>query len=309
MSNLELTSRKIYFYELKIEYLDEFQPNDNDQFREFFSIITRLASKKDPTRYQIIGDKILFIQDIKFVPNEKKIKGKLRCIRKDILPEIINMENDKTKGIHVEDEEGIVETSHFVIDYARKTKIVALEYNQFGARVNDFIFYCNNIGTNCKMTSSFDAIIITKDNLAKVKEKINACSELTIRVQNSNLGEIENFDKQVFSLLNDCSKYFETKYSEIRLNFDYKNTPDPKANNFVNSILDKFISDSSSKDMFEHFSIKAQDSSHNNRLEVFDLLIDKAKVEIKVQKKANYRSIISSDILEKMTSEVTKFRL
>ena len=310
MDKLEITTRKIYFYELKIDYLENFQPIDVDQFREFFSKITKLATKKDPSRYKKIGDKILFIQDIKFVAEEKKIKGKLRCIRQDILPEIIDMESDNTKGIEVEDQEGIVETSHFVIDYSKKTtKIVALEYNQFGARISDFIFYCDFIGSKYQMTSKFDALIITKDNLKKVKESINECSEMTVRVLNTELKAVEKFDNKLFSMLSKCEELFRAKYAQITLKFDFKENIDPNVKPFIQNILSKFMSDKSAKQIFEHFSIKAQDSRLNNRIELFDLLLDKAKVELKVQKKAKYRSIVSVDILDKMTPELVKFKL
>jgi hypothetical protein len=40
-------------------------------------------------------DKRLFIQGINFVPSEKQIHGKLRAVRLDVSPEILNMATDE----------------------------------------------------------------------------------------------------------------------------------------------------------------------------------------------------------------------
>jgi len=304
-----MTTRKIYFYKLEINYQPSLQPSDGDCFREFYSLITKLAQTKDPLRYQIIGEKILFIQDIKFVPNERKIKGKLRCVRKDILPEIINMKNDITKGIEVEDEEGIVETTHFVIDYSKTEKRIAFEFNQFGARINDFVYYCSVIGESLNATLNVDAIIIAKDNLETVKKQINNCSEIVVRVHKTEINEIEKLDKKLYSALERSIELFTPEYAELTLKFDYKKHPTLDANSFIQNIISKLISNKKNKSHFETLSIRAQNSYENNRIELFDLLIDKAKVEIRVQKKAKYRSIISEDILEKMTDEIGKLKL
>lgn len=309
MNEIVITQRKIYFYQLDINYLDTFKPSDGDCFREFFSQITKLAKTRDALRYQSIGEKILFIQDIIFVSNEKKIKGKLRCIRKDILPEIINMSDDSTKGIEVEDEEGIVETTHFVIDYSKKTKRIALEFNQYGARINDFIYYCSIIGTQISATSKVDAIIITRDNLDIYKKQINNCSEFVVRVHKKELNEIKKLDNKLYSSLEKSVELFNPEYAELILKFDYRTQPTLEANLFVKNIITQLINKKENKQHFETLTVKAENLYNNNRIELFDLLIDKARVELKVQKKAKYRSIISEDILEKMTNEISILKL
>lgn len=309
MDEIVITRRKIYFYQLEIKYLDTFSPSDGDHFREFYSQITKLAQTKNALRYQVIGEKILFIQDIKFVPNEKKIKGKLRCIRKDILPEIINMSDDTTKGIEVEDEEGIVETTHFVIDYSKTTKRIALEFNQYGARINDFIYYCSVIGSQISATSKVDALIITRDNLDLFKKQINNCSEFVVRVHKTELNEIKKLDNKLYSSLEKSVELFNPEYAELILKFDYRTQPTLEANTFIKNIISKLITNKKNKQHFETLTVKAENSYNNNRIELFDLLIDKARVELQVQKKAKYRSIVSEDILEKMTNEISTLKL
>lgn len=148
MNEIERIKRTIHYYDLEFQFLDDFHSEDGDQFREIFKIIVSLAKTRANIRYQIFGEKSIFIQDIKFEPDSKIITGKLRCVRKDILPELMNTKTDEARGIDAKDEEGLVETTHFLIDYSKKRKKLAIEFNQFGAKIVDFINYIQNIGIN-----------------------------------------------------------------------------------------------------------------------------------------------------------------
>lgn len=119
---IELVDRVIHYYELEFDFQESFIPSDGNQFRELFQIIIQIAKTKEEIRYQPFGEKSIFIQDVKIDPVSKTVEGKLRCVRKDLLPEIMNTKTDEAKGIEVEDSEGLVETTHFVIDFSKKKK-------------------------------------------------------------------------------------------------------------------------------------------------------------------------------------------
>ena len=305
MDKIEKIKRTIHYYDLQFDFLDEFNPEDGDQYREIFKIIISLAKTRANIRYQVFGEKLIFIQDVNIEPVSKVIIGKLRCIRKDLLPEIMNTTTDEARGIDAKEEEGLVETTHFVIDYSKKRKKIAIEFNQFGAKIGDFIQYLQNIGIDKKALKLVGYTPIVKDELSKLKDKINRCSEFIVKVHKDNIEQIEKLDKKIYSALKKSIDQFKSEYATLILKFDYRERETTtEINKSIFNIIPKLIKDKSKVELFNHLSVRAEDSEKNNRLQNFDLLIDKVRSEIYVEKKKRYRTIISSDIYEKMKSEL-----
>ena len=307
MDKIEKIKRHIHYYDLEFDFLDEFVAEDGDQFREVFRIIISLAKTRANIRYQEFGDKAIFIQDVKVEPIDKVIVGKLRCIRKDILPEIMNTKTDEARGIEAKEEEGLVETTHFLIDYSKKRKKLAIEFNQFGAKIGDFVNYIQNIGINKQALKTVGFIPIVKDELSKLQERINRCSEFQVKVHKDNVEKIKALDNQIHSAIKTSIDNFKSDYATLILKFDYREREATKEmNKSVFNLIRKLVKDKSNVELFNHLSVKAEDSDKNNLLENFDLLIDKVKSEISVEKKKRYRTVVSADIFEKMKTELIK---
>jgi len=302
--------RTINFYELDFTYQDDFAPDDNDHFRELFSIIAKLAKTRAKIRYQQFGEKAIFVQDVKFEPANKVIVGKIRCVRKDILPEIMNTNTDEAKGIEAKEEEGLVETTHFVIDHSKKTKKLAIEYNQFGSKIGDFIAYIQNIGLNQKALKKAGFRPIVKDELSSIKERINRCSELVVKVHKDNIEEIQTLDDNLYSALKSSIEHFNSDYATLILKFDFKQRQETKeVNQSVFNIIKAFKKNQNKAYLFNTLQIRAEDSYKNDLLENFDLLIDKLKSEVNVLKKDRYRTVVSDDIFTKMKSELIRRKI
>jgi len=77
---IETIPRTINYYYLNCEFLDDFNPENQDKFCALFDIITTLSKTRAGIRYQPFGEKYIFIQDVKVVNDRKIIQGKLRCI-------------------------------------------------------------------------------------------------------------------------------------------------------------------------------------------------------------------------------------
>src|SRR5688500_7085444 len=127
--------RTIYYYEIGFTFSSGVTPNDGDKVNFLFREMMRIVRSKQSIRYQIYGERVVSIQSIKFDNTNKNIFGKLLCIRRDLLPEIMNLETDIAKGIEAADHEGLLETTHFILDYSRSKPILAIEYNQFGSKI------------------------------------------------------------------------------------------------------------------------------------------------------------------------------
>lgn len=304
---IETVDKVIHYYQLDFKFHEDLKPADGDLFREFFQIIVALAKTRHPMRYQRFGEKAIFIQDIKFDPLAKQIIGKLRCVRTDILPEIMNTNTDEAKGLDAKAEEGLVETTHFIVNYSKKEKKLAIEFNQFGAKINDFVAYLQIIGQANSALHTVGYVPIVKHELASYKSRINRTSELVVKIHKDNIEKIKGLDKKIYSAAKASIDQFESEYATIELKFDYKKRPATTAvNNSIMNLINKLVQKPERTEYFNILSVKAEDADKNDRLEYFDLLMDKLKSRVKVQKQARYRTIISADMIERMKSELTK---
>lgn len=301
----EKVRRLVHYYELNFTFRDDFLPADGDQFRELFSIVITLAKGKAAIRYQTFGDKAIFIQDVKINPTEKQVIGKLRCIRKDILPEIMNTVTDEARGIDAKEEEGLLETTHFIIDFSKKKKKLALEFNQFGAKIVDFVAYLQNIGVGKKALKSVGFVPLVKDELKDLKTRINRTSEFIVKVHKDNVAYIQSIDKGLYTALEASIDHFKSEQATVILKFDYRDRVNTKEiNGTIDKIINVLIKDKSKTEIFNTLEVKAENSEKNNKLETFDLLVDKVKHEILVEKKKRYRTVVSEDMFPKMKEKL-----
>ncbi|MBL1411100.1 hypothetical protein [Sphingobacterium faecale] len=310
MEKIAHVDKTIHYYLLNFKFTDNFKPKDGDSFREIFEIIVSLSKTKADIRYQRFGEKSIFIQDIKFVPKDRQIFGKLRCVRTDLLPEIMNTKTDKARGIDALEEEGLVETTHFILDYSKKEKKIAIEYNQFGAKINDFSLYIQNIGITKKAIKSVDYVPIIKNELSKYLNRINRTSEFVVKIHKDNIEAVKNVDNGLYSAAKAAIDQFNSDYATLRLKFDYRKMDDTsEVNRSIFNTIRNLVKKPTKAELFDVLTVKAEDEEKNNRLEVFDLLVNKVKSNIKVEKQPRYRTVISEDMYQKIQAEIIRKKI
>jgi hypothetical protein len=289
--------RVINYYQLDFRFLE------GHNFQNLFDTITTLAKTRAKIRYQRFGDKFVFIQGIE--NEDKLLKAKMRCVRKDLLPELMNTSTDETKGIDAKEEEGLVETTHFIIDYRKDKIILGLEYNHYGSKITDLVNYIQRIGVSINLLDNIGFKPIVTDDLQKLKERINRFSEFIVKVHKDNVPKIKKMDEKIWQALDTSIDNFNSDYATIILKFDYKQrTETPQIEQSVFNLINYFTKHNKGKYLFNKLSMRAEDEEQNNLLENFDLLIEKVNSEIKVERKPKYRTIISVDMFEKMTKEM-----
>lgn len=309
-SNITYVAKTIHYYLLDFEFNEGFEADDKDLFREFFLIIKKLVDSKDKKRYVVSGGKILIIQDINFKSTEKILRGKLLSARLDMFPQLLDLSTDQMEGLDVKETQGIVETTHFLIDYSSiKNKKLGIESNMFGARITDFAYYLEQLGS---MTSSLKKLgfnVYAKDELKKFQQRIDRCSEFHIRVHRDFLSKIKQVDGGLATKMNLIQKQFQTEQIELKLKFDYKKRVHTKEmTNFAQKLIGKLIKKKEYTMLFNKLSVKAEDKENDNLLGVFDLLVDKVSSTIRVQREPKHRIIVSIDMFKKMSDEMIKFR-
>lgn len=294
-----MVKRKLNYYQLDFDFIEDYS------FNELFNTITILAKTRAKIRYQRFGDKFVFIQGVN---NENGLlKGKMRCVRKDLLPELMNTDTDETKGIEAKDEEGLVETTHFIIDYKKDKIFLSLEYNHSGSKITDLVNYIERIGLDKEILNSVAFKPIVKDDLYNLKERINRFSEFIIKIHKDNIPQIKKIDNKIWSTLHSAIENFQSEYASLTLKFDYKQMLETsKIQHSVFNIISHLRKDNKNKYLFNKLSLKAEDSDKDNMLGNFDLLLEKVNSEIKVQRKEKYRTLISVDMFEKMSKELNE---
>lgn len=311
IEDITLIKRKIYYYELKPKFNEYVSKRpDKNKFIELFSDIAELGFNKHDERYQKNGSVELFMQDVNFDDKRKMITGKLRAVRSDVFPELFNKSKDEAKGIEHEEDDGVLETTHFIISYGNKSKILAIENNYAGAKFHDFIIYCERLGEYFGSLKSMHYVMVTNDELTSFKQRMNMLSKMIVRVHKNNVNNIESIDSGLYTSLKNTVDMYNPEYVELTLKFKFKNIRgEQKIQKQMDSIMDKLIQDKEKLKYFDVFIVHAQDNIKNDYIQAFDLLIDKVYSEISVQKKKKYKTLVSADVIEKMKDELEYMHL
>jgi len=140
-----------------------------------------------------------------------------------------------------------------------------------------------------------------------MQERINRCSEFKVKVHKDNIDKIKTLDDNRYTALKSSICHFKSEYATLILKFNYKQrTETQEINKSIFNIIRKLIQDRTKTELFNHLSVRAEDSDKNNLLENFDLLLDKVKSEVSIEKQKRYRTVVSADIFEKMKSEIIR---
>lgn len=301
MAEIKSTIRTINYFAVSPTFIGK---QSIKEFNSIFDIISDLNKKKDKKRFVKNGDKLLNLVVSKIDDTSKKIYGKVLNIRMDNFPEILKTTDDKIRDIEVDDDEGILETSHFILSYSKNKLILALEHNQYGPRVSDFHYFINSFLTRNQIVSYLIIDPLTNDIVIDYGKRINKISFFIAKVHKDNVGRMEKYSKGVFSALKTASTISESEYLTIQFNIDTrKAAKTTKLKNLVLKIASTFSKNNKSNEDFETLKIKAEDTENGNRIKDFDLLNVWIKSVLKVDKKPNSRVIVSIDIFDKMAKD------
>ena len=304
--------RTIHYYELAIDYYEDGVLTTEESLRQTFAAMINMAKSKQPERYKTFGGKFIFIQDVEIDPVNKILRGKLRSIRTDVKPEIIDMITDTARGLETAENEGIMETSHFVINYSRSRKrpLLAYEFNVVGGRISDLVNYIIKIGNDHNLIRYCHPVPIGRGSLDRILERVGRCSEIQIKVRKDQIQRIKPLDEDTFSALSKLESAFQSEYVTIDLKYDYKERRETKeANSLVERIIFGFKSRPDLSEAFESLKVTAEDSERNNLLDTFDLLVDKQKSRLLVQLIEGYSVIVSADMFAQIDTEITRKKL
>lgn len=295
--------RTIHYYDLHLKFDNNKKPEEN--FRKLFSMITIQSQQRSPERYIGLGNKSLYINDIRFHPLEKQIRGILRLVRKDALPLLMDTSTDETTDLTLLENQGLVENTHFLIDYTKKIKKLVLEFNQYGAKLPDLCYYLEDIGKKKCELLALTPMYITNDNVQDTLAKAKMISEFIIKVHKSHISAVANSNRELATVLGNIQEVSDSDYATLTLKYDVqKRTETTKGYRLMQNLIKAFTNDETTKNAFNILKIRAQNGDNFDKLETFDLLVDKLSSHIRVERKVNYKSILSENMFLKMEREL-----
>lgn len=110
---IETTQRSLYYYDLIFNPYKQYEGVEH-HYLTCLKAVNNLVNSKDKTRYLKRTNDTLFFGQLDFVPEKKYIQGKLYKVRNDVFPQLINMSNEDISDLMAEEEQGILETTHFI---------------------------------------------------------------------------------------------------------------------------------------------------------------------------------------------------
>jgi hypothetical protein len=305
--------KTIFFFEITALWHDDYVLDGrfDTPFQQLLSKITKLAANKEIERYLASGEKELFINEQRFKPDANKhiVEGKLLAVRKDFFPEIMNTKTDDIRDIEALEAEGIVETTHFVVQERKNNKTnkikIAIEHNQFGAKANDLLFYLETIGKKHKILRQLEILPLVTNNLEELENRMGQISQINMKVHKNSIPYLKNADNDLFGSMDAIADHYQQDYVTLVLKYDLKtknqNIPGLKRAKELVSRIFRFLG--RKKDAIDHFEqldIRAEDSTRRGALNIFDLLSNRIKSNVRVERKIPAKTIISLDMFEKI---------
>ncbi|QKG57024.1 hypothetical protein GKZ68_10525 [Hymenobacter sp. BRD128] len=306
----EYADRTIHYYDIHFSFSDDTPAQQETYFVGLFHLAVNLSQQLNPNRHWLSAGRRYFVKDVHFEPVSKQIHGKLCSIRTDLFPELGNFSDDTAREIEAEEDEGILETSHFVIAYRDRVKHLALEYNDVGPKAADLRFYLEHIGRQAGLLAVVVNRIISADTLRQIERRMGRISEMDVRVFRENVQQVATMNQGLATTLAAANELFDSEMITLKPKLDYRSkTATASAREVVDSIVRAFTRNPTKMDAFKVFRVKAEDRDKNGNLDEFDLLEDKIKSRIRVQKRPRSRVLISTDIFQKMVAELERKRL
>ncbi len=298
MDKIKTTKRSIHYFKL---FPAAKNSASNKSLVTAFEQIHDLSISKSEDRFVSLDDKFLYITNLEI--KDHIVSGRILDIRKDIFPQLINTDDDKIRDIEAHENEGVIETTHFVIANHPSPTILALEYNHYGPRIRDFIFCLNNLVRASSTLAGVDYLPYSRDDLSVYQDRMQQVSGIVAKVHKNDVNRLESFDEGLFSAFDTARKFGDPEYVEISFKYDYKSINysvdklDIRDN--IRNLIGRFLKDRTGLEMFKKLKVKAKDSS-TQKLKEFDLLNIWMRSELTVQKHEKSRAVVSTDILYQM---------
>ena len=222
----------------------------------------------------------------------------------DLFPELINTNDDNIREIQADDNEGILESSHFILVQKGNRYILSLEHNQYGPRVSDFHFITNHYLTNSDLIKSYNINPLANDIKIDYQKRIGHVSYFIAKIHKDNVSRIDKIDSGIASAFKTISEIAESEYVTFKINVGKSQMEtSSRIKRIVLKIVNYFQESPDSNANFEILRLRAKDTENEMKMKDFDLLNIWIKSTLRVDKKPKSRVIFTTDIIQKMIKD------
>ena len=256
------------------------------------------------------GDGLQFIlsPNSRISENTVRVFAKARFIKYNDLPNTYRKGDGEERSLadDTEDEIGIPEETHFVIDISYDTPLIAIETCQGGPKANSIKLYLEHWFRKFDFETEVNIEPIIGRNIEEFIQVITECASLEIKVNKNNIQEIKDAENKLGTFLEIAQDYANTDYVKFIIGFDY-NVEDGKkssTNNLINRIKELVKTNKRFPNFFKNFETAVIRAKENDdQLKIYDLIMDRTAAEVFVAKRSPKSKYFDS---EKMYNEIGK---
>jgi hypothetical protein len=184
--------------------------------------------------------------------------------------------------------------------------ILAIEYNQQGGKSNDLQRYINFINHELELNSiRFEPYV--KDELESFIRRIQKCAFFRVKVKKENIPYVEQLNERLYTSLNSMQQLGKSDTVEIILNYNlHKDSETRTMTSLIKNFTSYLVQHRSFSEHFENLEVRAEDEDNHRRMELFDLLSDKLKSLVRVERRERAKVVISIDMFNKLQDELNR---
>lgn len=304
MAKVKRVKRVIHYYEMHTKDVSKEKPQDKGLLITAFKKAASMNKIYDTERLMISYESLVYLRELRFDSENHRIFGKVVKVRHDMFPELIDTGKDIVRDINAAQDEGILEVTHFMINYKKSIPIIAIEYNQFGAKAHDLSKYMRFIMQKHGVNIYTENVGVIRDMLGTYKSRIARCSLFKARVRKENIAAVKKVDGELFDAFEAGEKFANSDYVEVNFKYDYRQKEgEGKIGEKIDKFINLFRNRQEVKEIFDAMNVEAEDADQNFRIEEFDFLNNKVKSKVAVEQKPKSRALISTDMFEHLKRE------
>ena len=231
----------------------------------------------------------MFIDYVALAGLERKIKFSIALFRKNNTPLVKPV--DSIDLVPLDDIKGsLVERTYFFIDYSRDPAIVCVQYNHFGARFLDILFYLRFLSNNkLRLSRGLTTIPFIDKPIEETLKSMENVLKIELKMKPENITYIENDVKHYYTGMSSLQNALKPRFLEFKAFYQAPGSKsvafvkNAEANGFFRNMLKVFVKNAEQENLFEHFEVDYQDKMGEDI--TFNLLKDKSGFE----KEINFR--------------------
>jgi hypothetical protein len=304
---MKKVSRTIHYYHLPVEPRPDDFVTHNDLFMRALTKCIQLTNARSDARFVKSADgSSITIREVTWDTVSRRFKGKMSAVRGEF-PELLDKGRDVVRDIDANEDEGVVEVSHFMLDLNGQYPTIALEYNHYGPKIQHFNHFVCKMAELVNHRVNIGTIFVVRDTLQTYLDRMSRCARFVVSVHEDNIARVREIDEGIATALEAAHRLGHSELVKITLGFDWRRKNNTETiMGHIKNLVRFLLKNKGAADTFETLSIEAEDAEHGNRLNLFDLLTDKIKSVVKVEVREKTGNVVSIDMFGQLESEMNR---